>query len=187
MENLSLDTRVGLPDALRVLLADYPRLGWESHPNFTGLVQFWLERHMMFRRLCDMMQDDAQVALDRQMDHRTYAPRLARFGGMLVNQLHGHHQIEDAHYFPTLVTLDTRLERGFEILDKDHHDLGDLLDRFTQKANAVLRSDEAGSIDAIAKFAKERDDFAVFLARHLEDEEDLIVPIILKNDGAGLG
>jgi len=42
--------RKGLPDALRVLLEQYPRALWESHQNFDGLTRFWLERHLMFRR-----------------------------------------------------------------------------------------------------------------------------------------
>ena len=50
-DDLALGVRAGLPDALRVLLADYPREGWESHPHFTGLVRFWLDRHLMFRPL----------------------------------------------------------------------------------------------------------------------------------------
>ena len=41
---LSLARRDGLPDALRVLLAEYPREAWESHPNLTALMRFWLER-----------------------------------------------------------------------------------------------------------------------------------------------
>ena len=39
---LSLARRDGLPDALRVLLAEYPREAWESHPNLTALMRFWL-------------------------------------------------------------------------------------------------------------------------------------------------
>jgi len=45
MEQIDLAQRSRLPDALRVLLEQYPRDMWESHRNFDGLTRFWLERH----------------------------------------------------------------------------------------------------------------------------------------------
>ncbi len=47
--DLPLETRAGLPDALRVLLRDYPRERWGGDPNFHGLVSFWLGMHLHFR------------------------------------------------------------------------------------------------------------------------------------------
>lgn len=186
-DDLALDLRTGLPDALKVLLEDYPRLAWEAHPNFSGLVQFWLERHMMFRKLLDMLTGDAQARLDANMDPGQYAARLSRFGGMLLEQLHGHHQIEDHHYFPQLVTLDDRLTRGFGILDKDHHAMDGLLSRFADGANLVLREgDAAQAREHTARFLGELTGFQSMLLRHLEDEEDIIVPVILKHGPAGL-
>ena len=182
-----LKSRKGLPDALRVLLDDYPKAGWESHPNFSGLVQFWLERHMMFRQILDALQTDAQARLDNKMDARGYAMRLSRLGGMMVEGLHGHHQIEDHHYFPILKGLDTRIERGFDILDRDHQAMDGLLDRFARAANGVLgQSDAKKSREKVAGFMSERDAFARMLDRHLQDEEEIIVPVILKNGAAGL-
>ena len=40
MTDLALDTRPGLPDALRLLLPLYPRANWTLHRNFDGLVSF---------------------------------------------------------------------------------------------------------------------------------------------------
>ena len=37
-----LETRQGLPDALRYLVEKYPRDIWESHRNFDELTRFWL-------------------------------------------------------------------------------------------------------------------------------------------------
>lgn len=173
--SLSLTEREGLPEALRVLLQDYPRDGWQSHPNFQGLVSFWLDRHLMFRRLSAALLEDVEERMDGKLAQDVYVSRLGRFGNMLVQQLHGHHQIEDHHYFPVLVQRDTRLERGFEILDRDHHDLDGLLGRFTQQANAVLKGGEFGP------FREEVLSFGKFLERHLSDEEDLIVPVILRD------
>lgn len=59
---LSLMQRDGLPDPLRALIKAFPRDGWEENPNYSRLIAFWLDRHMMFRRLLDQMEGDAQVS-----------------------------------------------------------------------------------------------------------------------------
>lgn len=181
MTDLDLATRDRMPEALRVLLADFPRQGWQAHPHFAGLVQFWLDRHLMFRNLTSALQTDVEAALDQKLDPQQHKARLSRYGGMLVSQLHGHHQIEDQHYFPVLSRMKSKLQRGFDILDKDHHAMDGLLDRFTKAANGVLQ----GSGGAGA-FHTEVLSFGKMLDRHLEDEEDLIVPVILKNGPEGL-
>ncbi|CUH78614.1 hemerythrin domain-containing protein [Tropicibacter naphthalenivorans] len=181
MDELDLTARTGLPDALKALLEHYPRADWQQHANFAGLVEFWLDRHLMFRRLCDMLRSDAELAVDKGIDPKQYKARVSRFGGMLVQQLHGHHQIEDAHYFPVLSRRETSLQRGFDILDKDHHAMDGLLNRFTVAANGVLQDTaEPGAFHA------EVLSFEALLSRHLEDEEDLIVPVILKHGADGL-
>lgn len=67
-DTLTLDTRDGLPDALRALLQDFPRDAWPAHDNFAGLVAFWLDRHLMFRRLMTALIDDAEHAVDHKID-----------------------------------------------------------------------------------------------------------------------
>ncbi|NCO87223.1 MAG: hemerythrin domain-containing protein [Rhodobacterales bacterium] len=193
MDPLALDTRTdagtGLPEALRVLLAAYPRAGWAADPQFHGLVSFWLERHQMFRKLLGILREDTALLLDRQSDPQTFAARLGRFGGMFVNELHGHHQIEDQHYFPLLAQKDARIIRGFDILDSDHHALDGLLDGFVKGANALLqRVGEREALQtATGRFAADLDRLERLIDRHLTDEEDLIVPVILHHGTAGLG
>jgi hypothetical protein len=70
MNDSALSTRSGLPDALRVLLARYPREAWESHTNFNELTRFWLERHLMFRRLQAMLLELTETNIDRRIDLR---------------------------------------------------------------------------------------------------------------------
>ncbi len=184
-----LATRTGLPDALRVLVAEYPRDGWQADPNFQGLVAFWLERHMMFRKLMGMMQADARALLDREIDPQRFAGKLSRLGGMFVEQLHGHHTIEDTHYFPVLAAREPRIEKGFGILDRDHHALDAHLDRFVKGANGVLhRLDDPGVLmTRTGRFEADLARLAALLDRHLADEEDLVVPVILRHGAAGLG
>lgn len=182
MEQLyDLNDRDGLPDNLKLLLEAFPREEWSANPYFAGLVQFWLERHDMFRQLCQMLNADAEAAMDGKMSAEMMAPRLSRFGSGLVQGLHGHHQIEDMHYFPVLKTREAPLERGFDILDRDHHAMDGLLQRFADAANGVLRQQLE-----VGRFREELLSFQTLLERHLWDEEDLIMPVILKHGPGGI-
>ncbi len=183
-DSLNLSDRTGLPDALRVLLSAYPRESWEDHGNFGEMVRFWLQRHLMFRQVMVRLAEDAEALLDRRIEVEAYAPGLSRFGGFLLEQLHVHHQVEDTHYFPRLITLDARLERGFEMLEADHQAIDGLLSRFADSANAVLRA-EGDVRDATAAFHREHRAFQTLLVRHLTDEEELIVPVILETGFEG--
>ncbi|SLN37750.1 hemerythrin domain-containing protein [Roseisalinus antarcticus] len=182
MTGLALEERSGLPEPLRVLLAEYPREGWAAHRNFQGMVQFWLERHMMFRKLLAVMQEDAEKVLDAKMGPDEFAARLSRYGGMFVNELHGHHQIEDVHYFPVLQKQDRRVARGFDILDHDHHAIDGHLNAFVESANGALKSigEPARMKDGAGGFRDRLLRLNGFLDRHLTDEEELVVPVILK-------
>ncbi|MFW5655535.1 MAG: hemerythrin domain-containing protein [Roseicyclus sp.] len=186
LEPLAL--RDGLPQALRLLLDAHPRESWRAHPDFQGLVSFWLERHMMFRQLMDHMTRETESFLDGNREARGFAQGIARYGGLFVNQLHGHHHIEDQHYFPLLRSKDARIEAGFDLLDADHHALDGILNRFVAQANAAIAG--AGQPEARAAAGALREglvDLERLIGRHLEDEEDLIVPVILRHGADGLG
>ena len=179
MNDLTLADRPGLPEALRVLVAEFPRTGWQTHPNFGGMVEFWLQRHLMFRQLTDLLTSDAERLAAHALARPEYDRRLAHYAGTLLNELHGHHRIEDQHYFPRLVGIDRRVERGFDLLESDHAEMDGLLHGMAAQANAVLQGGEAGP------FADAARGFGHMLDRHLTDEEDIIVPVILKSGFAG--
>jgi iron-sulfur cluster repair protein YtfE (RIC family) len=181
MAHLDLSERTGLPDALRVLLAELPREDWPRHSNFGGMVEFWLQRHLMFREVLEKIEAETQARLDRGIDGRIYAQHLSRYGGFFLNQLHGHHQIEDTHYFPQLIRLDQRLEQGFDLLEADHGAMDGLLSQFADGANAILQAaDDADARRATGAFHDRLVSFKALLDRHLVDEEEIIVPVILK-------
>lgn len=178
--DLTLSARAGLPEALRALADELPRRDWPEHPQFRGLAQFWLERHMMFRQLLDRLGTDVAALEAGRMGMEAYSPRLSRLGGMLLNELHGHHQIEDAHYFPRLSQLDARLQRGFALLDADHQEMDGLLHDLAAGANALLQGQSAPG-----RLREQLDGFGRMLVRHLDDEEDLIVPVMLRTGFQG--
>ena len=176
-----LESRAGLPEALRVLLAEYPRAIWESHRNFDGLTRFWLQRHMMFRDGVTRLQQEAEAFLDGRSDARHYAQGTARLAGFVLNELHGHHHIEDVHYFPLLSGLEPRLAAGFELLDRDHQALDGHLHALARSAQGVLDAvaRAEGAREAAGALHGQLAGFERFLDRHLLDEEELVVPVIL--------
>lgn len=182
MTSEALGERDGLPEALRLLADELPRSSWSEHPRFRGLAEFWLHKHLSFRHLSTQVITDLQAGLDGQMDPRQVARRVYRSAGMLIGGLHDHHGIEDHHYFPEMQRLEPRMERGFVLLDADHHALDPWLARLADEANAVLQGAE--DRDAVGRFLTSLEAFGPLLARHLEDEEDLVVPVILST---GLG
>ena len=181
MTENTLARRDGLPDALRVLVQQYPRDLWAAHHNFDGLTRFWLERHLMFRQVLERWQAETRAFLDKGSDPRRQASQTARLGGFLISELHGHHHIEDAHYFPQLGAAEPRLARGFALLDADHQALDAELAGLTETANAHLTALAGGDLvaDSAGRLLTRLEGFERFLDRHLIDEEELVVPVIL--------
>jgi len=179
---LDLEHRLALPDRLRVLLDALPRDGWESHPNFDNLVRFWLQRHMMFRDLMERLRSGSEAFLDGRADPARHARETGRYAGFLLNELHGHHHVEDAHYFPALIGLDPRLEDGFAILDRDHQALDGHIHALAETTSAFLSAFGGAEERAAAgKLHQALGRFEGFLDRHLTDEEELVVPVILRH------
>ena len=178
---IQLEHRIKLPDALRILVEKYPRESWEGHTNFGQMVQFWLQRHVMFRRLIAMMQEDMTALEAKNLDPNQYRHRFAKLGNTFVGELHMHHNVEDQHYFPRLQKLETSLIRGFEILDADHHAIDAHLENFTGQANSTLKASDEDLIEGANKLHDQLLSVEGFLNRHLTDEEELVVPIVLKH------
>lgn len=141
----------------------------------------------MFRDLIKRMQTDSQIFLDQPQAR--FGPNLHRLTGFFLNQLHGHHGIEDHHYFPMLLPYDDRLKSGFELLESDHQALESHIQGLAEKTNSVLTALKQDN-DARAPaemLLHEQTGFEKFLQRHLEDEEELVVPIILQYGPPELG
>jgi hemerythrin-like domain-containing protein len=188
--DLSLATRSGLPDDLRLLLTRYPREVWTGHANLGEMASFWLSRHAMFRELGATLDDASARFRDGQIDAQRFAEFFAPRLQFFLQQLHAHHHIEDDHYFPIFRNADARLVHGFEMLESDHDALAANIENSVHAANDFLRALN-GPQDAIRRAAERyMQSGAVLLrglTRHLDDEEDLIVPLILDRGELALG
>lgn len=187
---LELDTRSGWPEDLRFLLDRYPREQWMRHANLGSMARFWLDRHRMFRELGDALngaiekfRQGAVPAPDFQV---WFAPRLRFF----LQELNTHHQVEDFHYFPIFRAAEGRLRAGFEVLEKDHEVIHTDIMQSVETANEFLKSlqTDADKVRFAAdKYAEVNGRLLKQLLRHLHDEEDLIVPLILDRSEEKLG
>ncbi len=179
---LKLEARAGWPADLRLLLEKYPREVWPGHENLGEMARFWLDRHNGFRELGSVLlqatADFREGRLLSEQFRRFFAPRLQ----FLLQNLEGHHQIEDHHYFPVFRAAETRLIKGFDVLESDHEVLHADIMRVADAANELLGKldgDEDASRAATDRYAETSERLVQGLRRHLDDEEDLIVPVIL--------
>lgn len=182
MTQYHISTREGLPPEMQTLLRDYPRDAWPTNPNFARSIQQWMGAHRMFRQLGEIARSETELYLDQERDADAFGDRLSEFGNLLVRNLHGHHTWEDRSFFPELGGADPRFAQGLEMLEGDHVTLDATLNRFTVQANRVIKLlylDEPQARDEAGGLRDTAASIEGFLARHLSDEEDLVVPILL--------
>jgi iron-sulfur cluster repair protein YtfE (RIC family) len=180
VSNLDLEKRQGWPQELRLLLERHPRATWSSHSNFP-LAQFWLERHGMFRQHAEALR----AATDEYLEGHVSAPDFQRWLGPnlqgFLAALHGHHQVEDHHYFPAFRAADPSLTAGFEALDRDHQLIHEGIVSIVGAANNFLQAQDSAARQHMGElYAAASERLRRQLVRHLDDEEDLIIPLMLE-------
>jgi hypothetical protein len=179
------DQRAAWSAERSVLLERHPRATWSAQTSPT--VQFWLEVHDDFRREAV----ELTMAGDSAREGRLAARELAAFAAprlrTMIAHLHGHHEIEDYHYFPTFREAERRLAPGFDLLANDHVLLNEDIQRaLAALAALVAAADAQGAASASAarhvaeRYVSESDRLYRRLVRHLSDEEDLIIPLLLE-------
>ena len=166
---------------VRARLERHPRTSWREDP--THGARFWLEIHGGFRR-----EADGLIALlDEHRSGLRAAATLAvvsapRLKGML-GRLHDHHEIEEFEYFPAFRALEPKLARGFDILSRDHARLQQRADEAAAalaELLAAVASDATGTSAVTDHYASRADELCRALACHLDDEEDLVIPLLLE-------
>jgi len=188
MTNPDIKTRTSLPDEMRILLGAYPREAWPDHPGFAQSIENWLGAHEMFRKLGKLVRELSESYIEKQRDSEDFSGRISYYGNALVANLHGHHTWEDRKFFPELLAADDRFDHGLEMLESDHQTLDVTIETLTRQANRTLKLLQLDETQAREEAKLLRDSSAAiegFLKRHLTDEEELVVPILLHHQMRG--
>ena len=174
---LALATRSGLPPEMLYLREEYPRDRWAALPEIAG---FWLQMHGSFRRHqahMDGLVSQWRAGGDVRDLHRQLIPALQSF----LQHLDGHHRIESGQYFPMMRKIEPRIGAGIDLLDRDHDVIHGALETLFENGLAfhqAVASSAADIADRAARLAEALDAGAPMLLRHLEDEEDIVIPLI---------
>ncbi len=179
---LSIETREGLPDEWLFLREKYPRDTWMANSDLGEHARFWLSIHRHFRMMGAHLQSQSDTYREGLIDagtfRQTMAPRLQQF----LQTLDHHHRIEDGVFFPKFMAAEKRLIKGIELLEEDHHVIDAEVHNMVEIANKLLQSDPANS-DQLKRngeaFANCSERIVALLGRHLDDEEDIVVPLML--------
>jgi len=164
-----------------VLARLHPRETWLERADLGHTARFWLQRHAMFRQLDAIIRDGTEAALQAEPDDPAFGPWLAHYLRVFLGQLEEHHQVEDAYYFPVFRRVEPRLVAGFALLERDHEALHAAIGRIALRANAVLgRERVADARTGLARFHDSQTLLGRDLIQHLDDEEDLVVPLLLE-------
>lgn len=174
----ALASRTGLPVDFRYLLDEYPRDRWPAKLDETAA--FWLQMHASFRRHQAHMEGlvgQWRATADLSALHRQLIPALQSF----LQHLDGHHRIESSQYFPLMRTIEPRIGTGLDLLDRDHDAIHAALEALFQGGLAFHQAvvgKAPDPSDHAARLGDLIDAGAKPLARHLEDEEDIVIPLI---------
>ncbi|MEZ5863922.1 MAG: hemerythrin domain-containing protein [Geminicoccaceae bacterium] len=190
LTDLDLDHRTGWPPELCVLLDRHPRESWPTAGGIGPTGRFWLQRHDLFRELTRALDMAARELREGRVDAARFVPWFRPRMGFLLQELHGHHRIEDLHYFPVFQAADPRLARGFQVLDADHHTIDRAIAELGTASDTLLRALASTTDDrpgAIAGLATTLPAFLDRLLRHLDDEEDLVIPLLIERGEGSLG
>jgi hypothetical protein len=183
------DDQGAWPPHRKFLLERHPRATWPTAGSSSAA--FWLEVHEHLRRDAAGLE----LAADDYAHGRSSAAQLAviaapRLRG-LVARMHGHHQIEDTLYFPAFRRTEPRLEAGFDRLEREHATLN-LGVAAALAALAELRAaaEHGAEPETLRLGATRYVDAAAALCsgllRHLTDEENLVVPLMIERRDAGM-
>jgi len=188
IDDYPLARRSGLPAEWLFLLQKHPRESWQDPAALGMTAAFWLERHGAFRQLGQALQDDLAAFREGRRSAEDFQGPFARRLQVFLGELHGHHQVEDFHYFPAFRQAEPRLTPGFDLLDRDHQTLHAGLMATAEAANALLQAlgrDPNAAETPLARYAEASGELLTGMLRHLDDEEDLVIPLLIERGEPG--
>jgi hypothetical protein len=176
---LTADSNEGWSRELLFLLERHPRATWPTARSAN--VAFWLDLHARLRRDCAGLR----AAGDDYLRARDTPAQLAAVAGPrlrgLVAAMQGHHQIEDHEYFPAFRRTEPALARGFDLLEAEHAALLRDVDAALAALAELRATTEAKDAELAARrYVASADALCDRLMRHLSDEEDLVVPLLME-------
>lgn len=175
---LALTARAGLPPEFLYLREEFPRDRWTAKLDETAA--FWLQMHASFRghqAHMDGLVSQWRANGDAAALHRQLIPALQSF----LQHLDGHHRVESGQYFPMMRRIEPKIGAGIDLLDRDHDAIHETLEALFQGGLAFHQAINAKAPDAADRANRLSDLIdgnARPLLRHLEDEEDIVIPLI---------
>jgi len=103
---------------------------------------------------------------------------ILRAGKYLIDKAHQHHYMEDTVYFPQFRQILPNFNAAMDLLDRDHKVLDEALHSLNININQ-LYSESTVTEQQLVKFYESTHMLQRILHRHLEDEEQIIIPIFL--------
>lgn len=177
---LALAARTGLPPEFLYLREAFPRPRW-TEAGLDPVARHWLAMHAGFRSqqagMADLVVRWRNGGIEIRDLHGALIPALQQF----LQHLDAHHRIESGHYFPAMQRIEPRIEAGVALLDRDHDAIHAHIEALVTTGRAFHQAVAAGGLhanDRLHGLAGALDRAAPELARHLDDEEDIVIPLI---------
>lgn len=180
-EQNHVETRKGLSADLRELLFAIPPGEWPTHVNYAGAAAFWQGVHRSLLAESGAFSEGLEQLADMvpgEMQGGLLMNDLRHLGRHLLGHAHTHHHVEDDHYFPRFKLRYPQLVRPIDLLDSDHRVLEETLDAIGRhiegfSAGKTGRDEIGAALTDAGKLER-------ILKRHLADEEDIVIPALLK-------
>lgn len=172
-----------LEEELLLFARKHPREGWPENPGLGQTARFWLDRHDAFRELDRVIREGSDQAVIEKIGAESFKPWLARTLSLYLGELEGHHNVEDHHYFPVFRRAEPGLAKGFDLLDRDHEELHEAIEAIVAVGNRVLQQptgDPLAFHGEMERFRESYEKLGRALVLHLDDEEDLIIPLLIE-------
>jgi iron-sulfur cluster repair protein YtfE (RIC family) len=173
VDPLELAIRTAWPEELLVHYRLHPR-PWQLH-TLPDIANHWLGVHNMFRQHATLLAAATDAWSGKTLPAlnylRTAVPRAASF----VHVLHMHHHAETDMAFPAVAVAAPEMARAFAVLDRDHAQIEPMLERVER----VIETRDPRIDPMASELAAALPPLLAALDRHLNDEEDIIVPALV--------